>query len=55
MEKFGDVDVYILIFRLMKVILFGLLEKIFMKIIVDVLSDKVVGIYMCGDEILEIL
>lgn len=55
MEKFGDVDVYTSTFRPMKATLSGLPEKTFMKIIVDVSSDKVVGVHMCGDETPEIL
>lgn len=54
-EKFGDVDVYTSTFRPIKATLSGLPGKTFMKLIVDVASDKVVGMHMCGDETPEIL
>lgn len=53
-EQFGDVDVYTANFRPMKATLSGLPDRTFMKIIVDVASDKVVGVHMCGDDTPEI-
>lgn len=53
-EYYGDVDVYTANFRPMKATLSGLPDRMFMKIIVDASTDKVVGVHMCGDDTPEI-
>lgn len=53
-EQYGDVDVYTANFRPMKATLSGLPDRNFMKIIVDVSTDKVVGVHMCGEDTPEI-
>jgi glutathione reductase (NADPH) len=52
--KYGDIDVYTANFRPMKATLSGLPDRTLMKIIVDVATDKVVGVHMCGEETPEI-
>ncbi|MAL77167.1 MAG: hypothetical protein CMM62_19555 [Rhodospirillaceae bacterium] len=48
--KYGEVDVYCSEFRPMKHTMSGSDERSFMKLIVDVKSDRVVGLHMVGPE-----
>ena len=54
-ERFGEVDVYKSDFKPMKHTLSGRDERTFMKLIVDVKSDRVVGAHMVGPEAGEIM
>ncbi|WP_250658159.1 glutathione-disulfide reductase [Alkalimarinus coralli] len=54
-ERFGEVDIYKSEFRPMKHTLSGRNERTFMKMIVDVKSDRVVGAHMVGPEAGEIM
>eukprot|EP00898_Chlorokybus_atmophyticus_P003900 jgi/Chlat1/4510/Chrsp29S04580 len=54
-EQFDEVDVYTSSFRPMKHTISGRDEKSLMKIIVDVKTDKVLGIHMLGESSPEIL
>ncbi|MEP1442633.1 MAG: glutathione-disulfide reductase [Hyphomicrobiales bacterium] len=49
-ELYGDIDIYSSSFRPMKNILPGRDEKMLMKIIVDVATDKVVGCHVVGPD-----
>mmetsp|Transcript_9149 Transcript_9149/g.10565 ORF Transcript_9149/g.10565 Transcript_9149/m.10565 type:complete len:546 (+) Transcript_9149:2-1639(+) len=49
-EKFKNIDIYTSSFRPMKNTISGSEEKMFMKLIVDVASDKVVGVHIVGPE-----
>lgn len=51
----GEIDVYISKFRPMRNTLSGRDEKTFMKIIVHVESDRVVGVHMVGPDAAEIM
>ncbi|KAH7442436.1 hypothetical protein KP509_03G088400 [Ceratopteris richardii] len=53
-DEYGDVDVYTTNFRPMKATLSGLPDRTFMKIVVDVKTDKVIGVHLCGDDSPEI-
>ena len=48
--EYGDIDIYSSSFRPMKNILPGRNEKMLMKLIVDVASDKVVGCHIVGPD-----
>ncbi|MFA5703168.1 MAG: glutathione-disulfide reductase [Advenella sp.] len=54
-EKFGDIRVFRSEFRPLKHTLSGSTARVFMKLIVDVASDKVVGMHMAGDDAGEII
>jgi glutathione reductase (NADPH) len=54
-ERFGKIDVYKSDFKPMKHTLSGRDERTFMKLIVDVQSDRVVGAHMVGPEAGEIM
>ncbi|CAN6441093.1 unnamed protein product [Victoria cruziana] len=54
-KEYGDVDVYTANFRPLKATLSGLPDRVLMKIIVDVKTNKVVGVHMCGEDSPEIL
>lgn len=54
-EKFGAVDIYRSSFRALRNTLTDSQEKIFMKLIVDKKSDRVVGLHMIGPEAGEIV
>ncbi len=54
-ERFGDIDVYKSDFKPMKHTLSGRDERTFMKLIVDVNTDRVVGAHMVGPEAGEIM
>eukprot|EP00240_Pyramimonas_obovata_P000499 CAMPEP_0118924054 /NCGR_PEP_ID=MMETSP1169-20130426/2354_1 /TAXON_ID=36882 /ORGANISM="Pyramimonas obovata, Strain CCMP722" /LENGTH=541 /DNA_ID=CAMNT_0006865135 /DNA_START=58 /DNA_END=1683 /DNA_ORIENTATION=+ len=54
-EKFGDIDVYTSSFRPMRNTISGNEGKEFMKIIVDVASDKVVGCHVIGGDAAEMM
>jgi len=54
-QEFGDVDVYTSAFRPLKATLSGNPVKTFMKLIVDVATDRVVGIHMVGHDCAEIM
>lgn len=53
-DRYGTVDVYVADFRPMKHTLSGRDERMFMKLIVDAASDRVVGCHMVGEEAPEI-
>jgi len=53
--KHGDVDVYTSAFRPMKATISGNEERMFMKLLVDVTSDKVVGVHIVGGDAGEIM
>lgn len=53
-EKYGEVDVYLSEFRPMKNTLSGNEERALMKLLVDVASDRVVGLHMIGPDAGEI-
>ncbi|CAM6122559.1 unnamed protein product [Calypogeia fissa] len=55
LKEFGDIDVYTSNFRPMKATISGLSDRTFMKIIVDVSTDKVVGLHLCGSDAPEML
>ena len=54
-QRFERIEVYESAFRPMKHTLTGRLERTFMKLIVDAVSDRVVGIHMVGSEAGEII
>lgn len=54
-QHYGDVDVYASDFRPMKHTLSGLEERSFTKLIVDPVTDKVVGAHMIGMDAAEII
>lgn len=54
-DKFGDIRVFRSEFRPLKHTLSGSAARVFMKLIVDVASDKVVGMHMAGDDAGEII
>mmetsp|Transcript_33708 Transcript_33708/g.56613 ORF Transcript_33708/g.56613 Transcript_33708/m.56613 type:complete len:551 (-) Transcript_33708:486-2138(-) len=54
-EQCGDIDVYTSSFRPMKNTISGNEGKMFMKMIVDVATDKVVGVHIVGGDAAEIL
>jgi glutathione reductase (NADPH) len=54
-EQLGDVDVYTSSFRPMKNTISGNEQRGFMKIVVDVKSDKVVGLHVVGPDSAEIV
>lgn len=55
MAEFGDVDIYTSSFRPMKATISGLNERVFMKLVVESKTEKVVGAHMVGDDSAEIL
>lgn len=54
-EEFGDIDIYTSSFRPLKNTVTGNESRAFMKLIVDVETDKVVGIHMVGEDCAEIM
>lgn len=54
-ERYGDIDVFTATFKPMKATLSGLADKMFVKLIVDVATDRVVGAHMLGDDCAEIM
>lgn len=54
-EKFGDIKVFKSDFRAMKNVLAGRKERALYKMIVDVATDKVVGLHLIGPDSAEIL
>jgi glutathione reductase (NADPH) len=54
-EAFEDIDVYKASFRAMKATLSGRDERIFMKVIVDKETDKVVGVHIMGHDAGEVI
>ncbi|GMH32296.1 hypothetical protein BSKO_00130 [Bryopsis sp. KO-2023] len=54
-QEFGDVDVYTSSFRPLKNTVSGNEGRAFMKLIVDVATDKVVGMHMIGEDCAEIM
>lgn len=54
-EKYGEIQIYKSEFRAMKHVLGDSPEKVLMKIIVDVASDKVVGVHMMGADAGELI
>lgn len=54
-EQYQDIDIYQAEFRSLKYALTDKTEKIFMKMIVDKASDRVLGLHMVGDEAGEII
>ena len=54
-EQYGEVDIYQSEFRHLKHTLSGNTERTFMKLIVDKVSDKVLGVHMLGAEAGEII
>ena len=54
-EKYGEIDIFKSSFRPMKLSLMDSEEKIFMKLIVDKKSDRVVGVHMIGSDAGEII
>lgn len=54
-EKFGEVDIYSSHFRAMKLSFSELPEKTFMKLIVELKSDKVVGVHLMGADAGELI
>ena len=55
LEQFANLDVYVSEFRAMKHTLSGSQERTLMKLLVDVDSDRVVGVHMVGSEAGEII
>jgi len=54
-EQYGDIDIYRSTFRPLKHTLTGRGEQSLMKLIVDKLSDRVVGVHMVGPDAGEII
>ncbi|KAL3531274.1 hypothetical protein ACH5RR_010596 [Cinchona calisaya] len=54
-KEYGDVDIFTANFRPLKATLSGLPDRIFMKLIVNAKTDKVLGLHMCGDDAPEIV
>lgn len=54
-QRHGAVDVYRTRFRPLKATLSGSAERVFMKLVVDHASDRVLGAHMAGDEAGEII
>ncbi|MGO9740113.1 MAG: glutathione-disulfide reductase [Roseiarcus sp.] len=53
LERYGVIDIYKVSFRPMKATLTGGAERTIMKLIVDVASDRVVGVHILGGEAAE--
>ncbi|GMN48903.1 hypothetical protein TIFTF001_018074 [Ficus carica] len=54
-EQYGDVDIFTANFRPLKATLSGLPDRVFMKLIVCVKTNKVLGLHMCGEDSPEIV
>ncbi|KAL5224320.1 hypothetical protein ABZP36_010959 [Zizania latifolia] len=54
-EEYGDVDVYTSNFRPLRATLSGLLDCVYMKVIVCSNTNKVLGVHMCGEDAPEII
>ena len=54
-EAFGDVDIYTAAFRPLKNTVSGNDGRAFMKLVVDVASDRVIGVHMVGHDSAEIM
>ncbi|WVZ55578.1 hypothetical protein U9M48_006219 [Paspalum notatum var. saurae] len=54
-EEYGDVDVFVANFRPLKATLSGLPDRVLMKILVCAVTNKVIGVHMCGDDAPEII
>lgn len=54
-QKYGDVDVFTANFRPLKATVSGLPDRVFMKLIVCVKTNKVLGLHMCGEDAPEIV
>jgi glutathione reductase (NADPH) len=54
-EAYGDIDVYKASFRAMKATLSGRDERIFMKVIVEKATDKVLGVHVLGHDAGEVI
>lgn len=48
-DRYGDIDVYKTAFRPMKATLSGAQDRVFMKLIVDKATDRVVGVHIVGE------
>ncbi|KAE8681794.1 Glutathione reductase [Hibiscus syriacus] len=53
-KEYGNIDVYTANFRPLKATLSGLPDRVFMKLIVCVKTNKVLGLHMCGEDSAEI-
>ncbi|KAF5738892.1 glutathione reductase [Tripterygium wilfordii] len=54
-QQYGDIDVYTANFRPLKATLSGLPDRVFMKLIVCAMTDRVLGLLMCGEDSPEIV
>lgn len=54
-QKYGDVDVFTANFRPLKATVSGLPDRVFMKLIVCIKTNKVLGLHMCGEDAPEIV
>ncbi|KAL6642917.1 hypothetical protein ACP70R_021098 [Stipagrostis hirtigluma subsp. patula] len=54
-EKYGDVDVYTANFRPLRATLSGLPDRVYMKVVVCAITNKVLGVHMCGEDAPEII
>lgn len=54
-EEYGDVDIFTANFRPLKATLSGLPDRVFMKLIVCVKTNKVLGVHMCGEDAPELV
>ncbi|MQM01494.1 hypothetical protein Taro_034247 [Colocasia esculenta] len=54
-QEYGDIDVFTANFRPLKATLSGLPDRVFMKIIVCAITNRVLGVHMCGEDAAEII
>jgi glutathione reductase (NADPH) len=53
--RHGDVDTYVTRFRPLKATLSGSAERVFMKLVVERATDRVLGVHMVGEDAAEII
>lgn len=54
-ERHGEVEVYVAHFRPLKATLSGSAERVFMKLVVDRITDRVLGVHMVGADAGEVI
>ncbi|TKY72810.1 Glutathione reductase [Spatholobus suberectus] len=54
-QQYGDIDVFTTSFRPLKVTLYGLPERVFMKLVIYAKTNEVLGLHMCGEDAPEIV
>ncbi|TKY58149.1 Glutathione reductase [Spatholobus suberectus] len=54
-QQYGDIDVFTTSFRPLKVTLYGLLERVFMKLVIYAKTNEVLGLHVRGEDAPEIV